>query len=98
MVSSPLTLKKARLLPHCERCGHPGSKRVHLTSPCGLCNVSEKGNCSVKPPGFKCECTLCEKVVKSISDLAHLEKLLWNFDYHYTNYSSMNRHVYARRR
>ncbi|XP_078446083.1 5'-3' exonuclease family protein [Wolffia australiana] len=59
------TPPKTRLPPHCERCGHPGSKRTHLTSPCLLCEVSKDRECVLKVPGFKCACTACEKARQS---------------------------------
>ncbi|CAA6673626.1 unnamed protein product [Spirodela intermedia] len=53
--------RRARAPPHCYRCGHPGSKRAHVSSPCGPCNASGNGNCAAKPSGFRCECPACEK-------------------------------------
>ncbi|MQM04257.1 hypothetical protein Taro_037053 [Colocasia esculenta] len=57
--------------PHCSNCGHPGSKRIHLTTACVLCNVSGNVNCVSKPPGFKCECSACSKVRQSKQQRKH---------------------------
>ncbi|KAL0732238.1 hypothetical protein Bca4012_008447 [Brassica carinata] len=48
-----------RRLPHCSRCGHPGSKRTHFKSSCEHCS-SDTG-CLKKPLEFICECSFCSK-------------------------------------
>ncbi|KAG5387650.1 hypothetical protein IGI04_039120 [Brassica rapa subsp. trilocularis] len=48
-----------RRLPHCSRCGHPGSKRTHFKSSCEHC-TSDSG-CIKKPLEFICECSFCSK-------------------------------------
>ncbi|KAF8111485.1 hypothetical protein N665_0074s0018 [Sinapis alba] len=48
-----------RRLPHCSRCGHPGSKRSHFKSSCEHC-CSDTG-CTKKPLEFLCECSFCSK-------------------------------------
>ncbi|KAJ0235632.1 Flap endonuclease GEN-like 1 [Hirschfeldia incana] len=48
-----------RRLPHCSRCGHPGSKRAHFKSSCEHC--SSDSGCVKKPLEFICECSFCSK-------------------------------------
>ncbi|KAL0654731.1 hypothetical protein Bca4012_097422 [Brassica carinata] len=48
-----------RRLPHCSRCGHPGSKRTHFKSSCEHC--SSDSGCIKKPLEFICECSFCSK-------------------------------------
>lgn len=48
-----------RRLPHCSRCGHPGSKRSHFKSSCEHC--SSDSGCIKKPLEFTCECSFCTK-------------------------------------
>ncbi|KAM0945424.1 putative spleen exonuclease [Dioscorea sansibarensis] len=61
-VNDALTKAKS---PHCSQCGHPGSKKAHSTSSCEHCINNGFENCMVKPAGFKCECSSCEKDRKS---------------------------------
>ncbi|BBN04400.1 holliday junction resolvase GEN1/YEN1 [Marchantia polymorpha subsp. ruderalis] len=56
---------------HCSKCGHPGNKKEHLNSGCGICFPSredeysfEKG-CKPKPKGFLCSCPFCSQKARS---------------------------------
>ncbi|KAJ0964124.1 hypothetical protein J5N97_029246 [Dioscorea zingiberensis] len=63
-------LSKARS-PHCSHCGHPGSKKAHSKSSCEHCINNGFENCIVKPAGFKCLCSSCEKDRKSKEQRKH---------------------------
>lgn len=58
-----LFLQKSKA-PHCSLCGHPGNKTLHSRVPCEYCHCTTGLNCSKKPPGFKCECSGCDRVRK----------------------------------
>ncbi|CAK9145773.1 unnamed protein product [Ilex paraguariensis] len=49
-----------RKLSHCSLCGHPGSKRAHLSLACEYCCSTTTEGCMQKPAGFKCGCSLCD--------------------------------------
>ncbi|XP_047318200.1 flap endonuclease GEN-like 1 [Impatiens glandulifera] len=51
------TMKKS---PHCSFCGHPGSKRAHLKSPCEYCSSNNNDGCVEKIVGFECRCSSCD--------------------------------------
>ncbi|CAG0886380.1 unnamed protein product [Cyprideis torosa] len=54
-LASPLpSLPVAPSVPHCGVCGHPGSKRGHKDSGCGMCGSSV--GCEVKTPDTLCTC------------------------------------------
>lgn len=50
--------------PHCSHCGHPGSKKAHSKLACEYCIVNGSEICMVKPAGFKCICSTCDKARK----------------------------------
>lgn len=47
---------------HCSFCGHPGTKRAHFKFSCEYCINDNNEGCLKKPDGFKCNCSLCNKV------------------------------------
>ncbi|XP_022156154.1 flap endonuclease GEN-like 1 isoform X2 [Momordica charantia] len=57
--SSDVNLRKIKC-SHCSYCGHPGSKRAHVKSPCEYCDASQGDGCVKKPEGFKCNCSSCD--------------------------------------
>lgn len=59
--SSDVNLRKIKC-SHCSYCGHPGSKRAHVKSPCEYCDASQGDGCVKKPEGFKCNCSSCDTV------------------------------------
>lgn len=50
---------------HCSLCGHPGTRKAHLKSPCSYCKTDNGQGCIEKAEAFKCNCLSCNEVINS---------------------------------